>query len=65
MTEQILHLNKPNLASSLMETISASFYNVYFLADHTISQQLNWMGIKLGIKLDATTQNTNMQQKSG
>ncbi len=31
MTEQILHLNKANLASSLMGTISASFYNVYFL----------------------------------
>ncbi len=31
ITEQILHLTKPNLASSLMETISASFYNVRFL----------------------------------
>jgi hypothetical protein len=28
ITEQILHLNKSNLASSLMETISVSFYNV-------------------------------------
>ncbi len=31
MTEQILNLNKPNLASSLMEATSASFYVYYFM----------------------------------